>query len=41
VLVTGPKANKQAIKLPQTIDINEESIRELAKLFGSTNVIVR
>jgi DNA polymerase-3 subunit alpha len=41
VLVTGPKANKQAIKLPQRIDINEESIRELAKLFGSTNVIVR
>jgi DNA polymerase III subunit alpha len=41
VLVTGPKSNKQAIRLPQRIDISEESIRELAKLFGSTNVIVR
>jgi DNA polymerase-3 subunit alpha len=41
VLVTGPQANKQAIRLPQTISINEESIRELAKIFGSTNVVVR
>ncbi|MDB5161114.1 MAG: dnaE [Candidatus Saccharibacteria bacterium] len=41
VLVTGPHSNKQIIKLPQTVDINEESIRELAKIFGSTNVVVR
>jgi len=41
VLVTGPQSNKQAIRLPQMIDINEESIRELAKIFGSTNVVVR
>ncbi len=39
VLVTG--AQKQIIKLPQTININEESLRELAGLFGSTNVVVR
>jgi DNA polymerase III alpha subunit len=32
---------RQIIKLPQTIEINEESIRELAKIFGSTNVIVK
>lgn len=41
VLVMGPKESKQAIRLPQTIDINEESIRELAGIFGSTNVVVR
>lgn len=41
VLVTGSNSNKQAIKLPQTISITEESIRELAQIFGSTNVIVR
>lgn len=39
VLVTG--AHKQIIKLPQTVSINEESLRDLAGLFGSTNVIVR
>jgi DNA polymerase-3 subunit alpha len=41
VLVTGESDNRQIIKLPQTIEINEESIRELAKIFGSTNVIVK
>lgn len=41
VLVTGPTSNKQAIKLPQQIDINEESVRKLADLFGSTNVVVK
>jgi DNA polymerase-3 subunit alpha len=41
VLVTGEKASKQIIKLPQTISINEESLRELALIFGSTNVVVR
>ncbi|HET9850627.1 MAG TPA: DNA polymerase III subunit alpha [Candidatus Saccharimonadales bacterium] len=39
VLVTGP--NKQAIKLPQKVTISEESVRELAGIFGSTNVVVR
>ena len=41
VLVTGEKSAKQIIKLPQTIAINEESLRELAAIFGSTNVVVR
>ncbi|OGL37463.1 DNA polymerase III subunit alpha [Candidatus Saccharibacteria bacterium RIFCSPLOWO2_01_FULL_48_13] len=41
VLVTGEESNKQVIKLPQTIDVNETSIRELAEVFGSTNVVVR
>jgi DNA polymerase-3 subunit alpha len=41
VLVTGAKDSKQIIKLPQTIDISEESLRELASIFGSTNVVVR
>lgn len=41
VLVTGPSEQKQIIKLPQSIDINEESLRSLAALFGPTNVVVR
>ena len=41
VLVTGPKDKKQVIKLPQSVDINEQSLRELAGLFGSTNVVVK
>ncbi|HEU5004620.1 MAG TPA: DNA polymerase III subunit alpha [Candidatus Saccharimonadales bacterium] len=41
VLVTGPQDNKQIIKLPQTIDINEQCLRDLAAIFGSTNVVVR
>jgi DNA polymerase-3 subunit alpha len=41
VLVTGESATKQIIKLPQMISINEQSLRELASLFGSTNVVVR
>lgn len=41
VLVTGISSKKQIIKLPQTISINEQSLRELAGLFGSTNVVVR
>jgi len=41
VLVTGEKTSKQIIKLPQTIDVSEESLRELALIFGSTNVVVR
>ena len=41
VLVTGASASKQIIKLPQMIAVNEESLRELASIFGSTNVVVR
>jgi DNA polymerase-3 subunit alpha len=41
VLVTGPKTSKQIIKLPQTIDVNEESLRDLASVFGALNVVVR
>ncbi len=41
VLVTGASAAKQIIKLPQMIAINEESLRELALIFGSTNVVIR
>jgi DNA polymerase-3 subunit alpha len=41
VLVTGSNDAKQIIKLPQTIEINETSLRELAAIFGSTNVVVR
>ena len=41
VLVTGPKDSKQVIKLPQTIDVNESSLRDLASMFGSTNVVIR
>lgn len=41
VLVTGPSDNKQIIKLPQTIEINEQCLRDLASIFGSTNVVVR
>jgi DNA polymerase-3 subunit alpha len=41
VLVTGGSQDKQVIKLPQTISINEQSLRDLASLFGSTNVVVR
>jgi len=41
VLVTGESDQKQIIRLPQTISINEQSLRELASLFGSTNVVVR
>jgi DNA polymerase-3 subunit alpha len=41
VLVTGPAASKQIIKLPQAIDVNEESLRDLASVFGALNVVVR
>jgi DNA polymerase-3 subunit alpha len=41
VLVTGESSQKQIIKLPQTVSINEQSLRDLAGLFGSTNVVVR
>ncbi len=41
VLVTGPSDNKQIIKLPQTVAVNETSLRELADIFGSTNVVVK
>ncbi len=41
VLVTGEQSAKQAIKLPQTISVNEQSLRDLASIFGATNVVVR
>ncbi|MBI2588707.1 DNA polymerase III subunit alpha [Candidatus Saccharibacteria bacterium] len=41
VVVTGEAAVKQAIKLPQTVAVNESSLRDLAAVFGSTNVVVR
>jgi len=41
VLVTGEESSKQAIKLPQTIAVNESSLRELATVFGATNVVVK
>jgi DNA polymerase-3 subunit alpha len=41
VLVMGPTISKQIIKLPQTIDVNEESLRDLASVFGALNVVVR
>jgi DNA polymerase III alpha subunit len=41
VLVTGLATSKQIIKLPQTIDVNEESLRDLASVFGALNVVIR
>ncbi len=41
VIVTGNPETKQAIKLPQTISVNEESLRALAAIFGSTNIVVK
>lgn len=41
VLVMGPKQSKQIIKLPQTVSLNEQSVRDLASIFGYTNVVVR
>ncbi len=41
VLVTGGSSSKQIIKLPQMIDINEESLRAIAGIFGPRNVVVK
>lgn len=41
VIVTGGSATKQAIKLPQTISVNEESLRALAAIFGPRNIVVK
>lgn len=41
VLVTGPSSDKQVIKLPQTVNLNETSLRELAAVFGAMNVVVK
>lgn len=41
IIVTGPSDKKQAIRLPQAIAINEQSLRDLAAIFGSTNVVVK
>ncbi|HEX5394913.1 MAG TPA: DNA polymerase III subunit alpha, partial [Candidatus Saccharimonadales bacterium] len=41
VIVTGEAAGKQAIKLPQSINVSEESLRELAAIFGPTNIVIK
>ena len=41
VIVTGPSESKQVIKLPQMVSLNEQSLRDLAAVFGPTNVVVR
>ncbi|MBI2592132.1 DNA polymerase III subunit alpha [Candidatus Saccharibacteria bacterium] len=41
VIVTGASGVKQAIKLPQTVDLNEQSVRDLAAIFGPRNVVVK
>jgi DNA polymerase-3 subunit alpha len=41
VIVTGPSESKQVIKLPQMVSLNEQSMRDLAAVFGPTNVVVR
>lgn len=41
VIVTGPSESKQAIKLPQMVSLNEQSMRDLAAVFGPTNVVVK
>ena len=41
VLVMGEDDTKQIIKLPQSIEVNETSLRELAGDFGATNVVVK
>ena len=41
VIVTGPSESKQVIKLPQMVSLNEQSLRDLAAVFGATNVVVR
>ncbi len=41
VIVTGPSESKQVIKLPQMVSLNEQSMRDLAAVFGATNVVVR
>ncbi len=39
VLVMGPLLEKQAVKLPFKVTVDEETIREIAELVGSGNVI--
>ena len=41
VLVTGESDAKQIIKLPQMIDVNEESMRAISAIFGPRNVVIR
>ena len=41
VIVTGPSESKQVIKLPQMVSLNEQSMRDLAAVFGPTNVVVK
>ena len=39
VLVMGPTPEKQAVRLPYKVTIDEETVREVAELVGSANVI--
>jgi hypothetical protein len=39
VLVMGPTPDKQAVRLPYKVTIDEETIREVAELVGPANVI--
>ncbi|MEX2006942.1 MAG: DNA polymerase III subunit alpha [Candidatus Saccharimonadales bacterium] len=41
VLVTGQNTQRKIIKLPQTVSVNEQSLRDIASIFGSTNVVVK
>jgi hypothetical protein len=38
VLVVGLSDNKQAIKVPGKVEINDEMLQKLIKVFGSDNV---
>ena len=39
VLVMGPGLEKQAVKLPFKVTVDEETVREITELVGSGNVI--
>jgi len=39
VLVMGPQLDRQAVRLPFRVTVDEETIREIAELVGSGNVI--
>ena len=40
VLVVGPADGKQAIRIPERLSTNDESLHGLAELFGQENVKV-
>lgn len=41
VLVMGPQLEKQAVRLPFKVTVDEETVREIAELVGSGNVITQ